>query len=112
MIGRLGSGAFETIGGIVITAALVVIGRDTAATNSFSVIDAEDGAGIAAKAMMLASGPPSIVDQADQARNHARITAKTGSNLPLLSRDTSASQGISTGDADRIRSPFLGACRS
>jgi hypothetical protein len=105
---RLGPGAFQTIGGEVVKAALVVLENATPPTeSSFLAIDALALPTVEAKARHVQAGPMAFSLQADQQANpDARISLIPSVRGTLLARFAAAPQGVKTGDDDRWRRCF------
>jgi hypothetical protein len=105
---RLGSGAFETISGEVVNAALFLIEqREPTPHRSIAAFDVADMASARAKAASLLSLAPRFVRQSDQRKNpDARVTLAGYVDAPLLGRIAGSTEGLSTGDRDRFIRPF------
>ena len=107
-IARLGSGAFETIGGEIVNVALFVsstIMPDRAST--FLSIDVSKANSISSKASELAFGDVSIVAQHSQLGNpDCRITGELPNSGKLLEQYTLSPQGVKTGDDLRWKRMF------
>ena len=108
VICRLGPGAFETIGGEVVSVSLLVIARahPTAATQSLC-LDATGCGSPSDKASVIRTIPPSMIPQADQLANPDAIVAvERLTREKLLETYASGLQGISSADNARFRICF------
>jgi hypothetical protein len=105
---RLGSGAFETISGEVVNAALFVLAKESPLPNlCFTAFDVADIAGADGKAEALLTCAAREVKQADQRRNpDARVTLTDFVDMPLLGKYCISTEGLSTGDRDRFIRSF------
>ena len=103
IVARLGSSAFETIGGAVVNVALVIASDAIPEPNSITAgINASQAKGIVQKALLLADGQITYVPQMSQARNpDSRISLKVEDTSTLLSVYAAALQGISPADLPR-----------
>ena len=99
IVARLGSSAFETISGVVVNVALIIISNAGASGSTISGIDASEGKDIYKKASLLAAGCVSCVSQLSQLGNpDARITLEADGGKVLLSSYATCLQGISPAD--------------
>jgi len=105
---RLGPGAFETISGEVVNAALFLIEQKRPSSNrKIASFDVSDLASVSAKASSLTSYSPYSVKQSDQRRNpDARVTLADFVDTPLLGTLSISTEGLSTGDRDRFVRQF------
>ena len=105
---RLGPGAFETISGEVVNAALFLIEKKRPSSDRYiAAFDVADLAGVADKASSLVSYSPCLVKQADQRKNpDARVTLADFVDTPLLGMLSISTEGLSTGDRDRFVRQF------
>ena len=107
MMARLGTSAFETIGGAVVNVALIIVSDVIPLESMLAGIDVSQGKGIDQKARLLATGPISHIPQSSQIRNpDARITLETGASTTLLSSYATSLQGISPADLSRFGKLF------
>ncbi len=104
MIGALGSRAFETLSGEVVTTALVIISHKTANnTHIFSGIDANEYSNPALKLQALAHNALNIRRQSEQRQNPgSKISLDAITQGKLLSELATALSGTSAGDAPRF----------
>ena len=99
IVARLGSSAFETIGGVVVNVALIIVSNSMTSASTIAGINASQGVGIHEKALMLATGCVSRVSQTSQTHNpDARITLDSYGAKDLLSSYAKSLQGISPAD--------------
>jgi hypothetical protein len=100
VVGRLGAGAFETIGGEVVNVALVVSSSATSSIDQFiASLSAEADNETQAKARRLSVADVIMLNQADQLRNpDSAIIAVALSNITLLKDYADSFQGIGTSD--------------
>ena len=100
IVAKLGSSAFETIGGAVVNVALTIISNVVPDSDgAIAGIDASQEAGIDKKALLLATGLTAYVPQRSQMRNpDARITLASEDTISLLSEYAASLQGISPAD--------------
>jgi hypothetical protein len=115
VITRLGPGAFETISGEVVNAALVQITNVTPAINhSFASIDVSLSGSISEKARQLQSDEPGRLIQKNQLSSPDSCiqTEERTNDLPLLSNYADSLQGAHTFDISRFRLTFweLNSC--
>ncbi|MDR1037084.1 MAG: N-6 DNA methylase, partial [Deltaproteobacteria bacterium] len=104
MLARLGPGAFETISGEVVKAILIIISRGFEAGQTISCIDVSDQRLAAAKSKALADSEVARVAQARQLDNpDKRVSAEELGTGELLEKISSCHNGITTGDAPRMR---------
>ena len=103
IVARLGSSAFETIGGAVVNVALIIASDAIPKSDSITAgINASQSKGIAQKALMLAAGQIMHVPQRSQVRNpDSRISLQVEDASTLLSVYAAALQGISPADLPR-----------
>lgn len=103
MVARLGSSAFETIGGAVVNVALVIASDTTPDTKSITAgINASQPKSIDQKSLLLASGGITYVPQGSQVRNpDSRISLQIEDESTLLSVYAESLQGISPADLPR-----------
>jgi hypothetical protein len=116
IIGRLGSGAFDTISGEVVKAILISISKesgnqdalvDSARRNKISGIDVADAKTATNKAKSLAGGAMVQVDQAQQLANPgSTIIIDDVSDFPKLSEVADCYLGVCTGDYQRFGRNF------
>lgn len=101
---RLGSGAFETISGEVVKAALLILTNKPPARGHAMVgLDIADAGAAREKEVALRTTPPVTVDQASQLENpDSRITLESVDSGVLLSRYAIGLQGISSADYPRF----------
>ena len=110
LLARLGPGAFETITGEVVKAALLVVGRDRsvektaalfndeAATDAMFGLDVSASRAVNEKALRLQAAAITAIAQSQQLQNpDARVTLEDAPSL-LLDQHASSYQGIKTGD--------------
>lgn len=126
VVARLGTGAFETIGGEVVNVALLAITNQLPTVVAQLVgLDAAEEESPAGKGVALREKPLIIIPQRAQLENpDARILVGEGSSLPLLEKYSIALNGMHGGDAQRFRfffwevgdwqtwTPFQGTCES
>ncbi len=107
-VARLGPGAFETISGEVVNAALFVIQSVQPLDSSrIAAVDASTFDGTDSKATALRSEDINLVLQADQRRNpDARITLREYVQSTLLGEFVISTEGLSTGDGPRFVTKF------
>lgn len=105
---RLGSGAFETIGGAVVNAALLILQRSEPDVDSkISALDVSMIEGAAAKGAAIPSCGIALVSQRDQRQNpDARVTLSDHVISSLLGEFVRSTEGLSTGDGDRFIREF------
>ena len=103
MVARLGSSAFDTIGGAVVNVALVIASDAIPAPNSITAgINASQVQGIDQKSLLLANGQITYVPQGSQVRNpDSRISLQVEDASTLLSVYAESLQGISPADLPR-----------
>ena len=103
IVARLGSSAFETIGGAVVNVALIIASDATPDPNSMTAgIDASQVQGIEQKIQLLAHGQITYVSQKSQVRNpDSRISLQAKDTSELLSVYAESLQGISPADLPR-----------
>jgi hypothetical protein len=108
LVAALGSGAFETISGAVVNAALTILTIERPTKESaFSGWDANDETTYFAKADHLLKATPNALPQKDQLGNpDSRITTTGAITGKLLSAYATSYQGVITGDNDRFRMRF------
>ena len=108
VIARLGSGAFETIGGEVVNVALVVSSTIMPTqASAFLGIDVSKEDSTSTKASGLASSDVSSMNQHSQLGNpDCRITGELLSSGKLLEEYTLSPQGVKTGDDLRWKRTF------
>ena len=105
---RLGSGAFETIGGHVVKAAFLVIRRARPlGDHVVRGIDTDSADTASEKANWLRDHPIRSVSQRQQLRHPGvQVSLENIGEGPFLSEFASSHQGVSTGDAARLRRNF------
>jgi hypothetical protein len=105
---RLGTGAFETIGGAVVNAALFVLQRSRPGRSSrIAALDVSTVEGAAAKGVAIPSTAVDLVSQRDQRQNpDARVTLSDRIISSLLGEFVGSTEGLSTGDRDRFVRKF------
>lgn len=106
---RLGSGAFGTITGEVVKAALIAISlARPREDHEFLLLDAAPASGPSEKAVYLRSLDSSAVLQSKQLHNpDARVLfASDGDDLPLLQEYATGYAGVQTGDYSRFGRKF------
>ena len=105
---RLGPGAFETISGEVVNAALFLIEqKQPTSDRAITVFDVADMASVSTKAAALLSLTTRFVKQSDQRKNpDARVTLTDYVDTPLLGKLAISTEGLSTGDRDRFIRQF------
>ena len=105
---RLGPGAFETIGGHVVKAALTIVSRAHPPTgHMLRGIDTESASSASEKALWLRSRPMQSVSQGQQLLHpDVRVSLENLGKGPFLSEFATSHQGVSTGDAARFRRFF------
>ena len=103
IVARLGSSAFETIGGAVVNVALVIASDAIPDTNSVTAgINASQVKGIDQKTQLLANGQITYVPQRSQLQNpDSRISLQVEDASTLLSVYAESLQGISPADLPR-----------
>ena len=103
IVARLGSSAFETIGGAVVNVALVIASDAIPEPDSITAgINASQVKGVAQKALLLANGQITYVPQRSQVRNpDSRISLQVEDASTLLSVYAESLQGISPADLPR-----------
>ncbi len=103
-VGRLGSGAFETIGGEVVNVSLVTLSRHVASIDhTIAGIDADSGLTSELKAELLRAAGVAKLRQANQLKNpDARISFGEVEHAPLLQVLADAYIGQRTGDGPRF----------
>ena len=103
IVARLGSSAFETIGGAVVNVALVIASDATPDTESVTAgINTSQAKGIDQKALLLANGQVTYVPQRSQLENpDSRISLHVEDASTLLSVYAESLQGISPADLPR-----------
>ena len=107
-VARLGSRAFETIGGEVVNVTLIVLSRQSPSSSHLFVgIDTSAMTTPVAKATGLLRLNCLVVSQKSQARNpDARITLAESDPSTLLARSAQTFEGLTTGDLDRFIERF------
>ncbi len=107
-VARLGSGAFETIGGEVVNVALVVLTRAMPVSSHRMVgLDVATARAAAEKAELLRNGLGQTVLQSSQLRNpDFRVTTEEIDQSRLLSRYTRSFNGVQSGDNQRFSRTF------
>jgi hypothetical protein len=107
-VAKLGPGAFETISGEVVNAALVEISRASAREDAYFVgIDVADENTIAGKAEQLRISTAMISQQRAQTRNaDSRIVLSEVSSGSLLLELANSYEGIGCGDLERFSRTF------
>jgi hypothetical protein len=105
---RLGPGAFETISGEVVNAALFIIEqKQPTSARVIAAFDVADMVGVDAKATSLLRLAIRFVKQSDQRKNpDARVTLSDYVDTPLLGKLAISTEGLSTGDRDRFIRQF------
>ncbi len=100
LVARLGSSAFETIGGAVVNVALIIASNGPPNTDTITAgINASQVKRIDQKALMLATGLLTYLPQRSQHRNpDSRISMETESANTLLAAYAASLQGISPAD--------------
>jgi hypothetical protein len=113
IVAKLGSSAFETIGGEVVNVVLMAITRHRPLDESIIAgWDATSADTASLKAEFIRGQPPRLVTQAGQSRNpDARVTLEEPSSLPLLETLACALQGISPADFPHYGRCFWELCR-
>jgi len=104
LVARLGSGAFETIGGEVVNVALLAAtNAPPAGDHPMSGLDVSRHKTPTGKDEALRAEEISVLEQSGQLENpDARITLEPSSTLPLLENFTSYHNGICSGDYMRF----------
>ena len=103
IVARLGSSAFETISGVVVNVALLIVSNAITTESTIAGINASQGKGIYQKALVLATGCVSHISQSSQIQNpDARITLESDGGKALLSSYAVSKQGISPADLPRF----------
>ncbi len=104
LVARLGSGAFETIGGEVVNVALLAItNAPPAGDHPMTGLDVSDRKTPAEKDHALHEADVVTLPQARQLENpDARVTVEESSGLPLLSKFADGVHGLGTKDAPRF----------
>ena len=115
LLARLGPGAFQTIGGEVVQAILLTLGRkqprghesglldDSSATGTMCGIDVSAYRSVGEKAVQLAESAVSTIEQAQQLDNpDARVAFDNAIGACTLKTHAAALQGVSTVDANRF----------
>lgn len=107
-VARLGAGAFETIGGEVVTVSLVMLSNTHPPEESlFMALDVSDQPTAATKAAGLLRECIAAISQASQLKNpDAIITLDSAGGKKLLSELARAWQGLVTGDDNRFYGYF------
>ncbi len=107
-VARLGSGAFETIGGEVVTVSLVMLSNNKVLGKwLFMALDLSDAPTVADKSLGLAQKNVMEVSQASQLKNpDAIITLDSSGGNRLLNELARAWQGLVTGDDNRFYGVF------
>lgn len=107
-VARLGPGAFEAIGGEVVTVSLVVLSNNNdVGSKPFMALDVSDERTVASKSSGLAQKNVSEISQASQIKNpDAIITLDSGGDRTLLKELARAWQGLVTGDDNRFYGRF------
>jgi hypothetical protein len=103
-VARLGPGAFETISGEVVNAALFVIEKKKPSLDCAMIaFDVSNCNSASAKAASLIQIEPCSVKQSHQRKNpDSRVTLADFVDTPLLGKLVSSTEGLSTGDGDRF----------
>ncbi len=103
IVARLGSSAFETIGGAIVNVALVIASDEIPEPDAITAgINASQARGIDQKALLLADGQIMYVPQKSQERNpDSRISLQVEDASTLLSVYAASLQGISPADLPR-----------
>lgn len=101
---RLGSGAFETIGGEVVNVALIALTRRKPnVLNAYLGIECSNHSTPSDKARGAADGDVLLLPQKDQLKNpDARIGLSEVSDLPLLGKYAESYWGLGSGDGERF----------
>ena len=101
---RLGSGAFGTIGGAVVNAALFILQTSQPDDNSkIAALDVSTVDGASGKGAAIPSLGVALVSQRDQRLNpDARVTLSNHVVSSLLGEFVGSTEGLSTGDRDRF----------
>jgi hypothetical protein len=107
-VAKLGTGAFDGIGGSVVNVCLSIFTNVRPTEDLvFAGIDVSAASGAEEKALGLRCSVPQIVTQAGQLDNpECRIGLDEPASHPLLERYTITPQGIKTGDDERFRRCF------
>jgi len=107
-VARLGAGAFETIGGEVVTVSLVLMSNISPTTQSiFAAVDVSGEQTAAAKALGIANKKFAMITQESQLKNpDAIITLDAEGGKKLLNELGRAWQGLVTGDDNRFYGIF------
>jgi hypothetical protein len=107
-VARLGSGAFETIGGEVVTVSLVMLSNmKVHGDGLFVALDVSDEPTAARKAIGLVQKAVPEISQASQLKNpDAIITLDSSGGKKLLNELARAWQGLVTGDDNRFYGVF------
>ena len=106
-VARLGSGAFESLTGQVVNAALVVVSRQRRERHAFFGIDVGAEPRIADKTRALRGSASSLFDQASQRISaDSRIVLDELASGEVLSEFANSWQGIATSDDPRFTEQF------
>ncbi|MEI7900476.1 MAG: N-6 DNA methylase [bacterium] len=105
VVGRLGAGAFDAIGGEVVNVSLLVLSRGMPHnTQMFLGIDVSVERAAANKAVALSSAPSGVFEQSDQLRNpDGIVTTKVISSHKPLGLYAHCCHGLKTADDERFR---------
>lgn len=108
LVARLGTGAFETIGGEVVNVILLTLtSARPRAEHLLRGIDASEPRSSQLKAELLCDSTVLAVRQAGQLRqSDSRVTLEEPSDIPLLETVAASFQGLKTGDDGRHRRFF------
>ncbi len=104
IVARLGSGAFETIGGEVVNVALITLTKATPGIlNTYPGVDCSSCATPSEKARRASAGEVLRLTQNDQRRSpDSRIGFSKISDLPLLGKYSDSYWGLGSGDGERF----------
>jgi hypothetical protein len=104
IVGKLGPGAFETIGGEVVNVALLAISNTSPEGGScIAGLDATSASAPSEKAKFLLGNAVEVVTQAGQLRNpDARVIFEEPSEGERLEKYAYSYEGLTTGDLDRF----------
>lgn len=102
-VARLGSGAFEALGGHVVNAAMVVISRQTPRAHHFAGVDVAIEPSPRQKSDALQVRPIRLHDQSKQERNpDSRLILSVTADGEILKEVANSWQGIKTSDDPRF----------
>jgi N-6 DNA Methylase len=108
LVGRLGPGAFETIGGEVVNVGLFVLSEAIPSeTHIVAGLDVSTNGTAQDKAKHLERGSLVTIPQIGQLKNpDARVTLENTADVPLLSKYADSYWGIGSGDIPRFARQF------